>query len=62
MTCMSAPAVQKVLHLHGEIFKMRSELNEELVYEIRKDILLGDFAEDGAQFARISFGLKNLCP
>jgi NAD-dependent deacetylase len=39
----------KVLHLHGEIFKMRSELDEELVYEIRGDINLGDFAEDGAQ-------------
>ncbi len=39
----------KVLHLHGEIFKMRSELNENLVYEIRKDILLGDVADDGAQ-------------
>ena len=38
-----------VLHLHGEIFKMRSELDEELIYEIRKDILLGDVAEDGAQ-------------
>lgn len=39
----------KVLHLHGEIFKMRSERSEELVYEIRKDILLGDVAKDGAQ-------------
>src|SRR4029078_1497821 len=39
----------KVLHLHGEIFKMRSEKNEELVYEIRSDILPGDVAEDGAQ-------------
>jgi len=39
----------KVLHLHGEIFKMRSELNEELIYEIQKDILPGDVAEDGAQ-------------
>jgi len=39
----------QVLHLHGEIFKMRSEVNEELVYEIRTDILLGDKAEDGAQ-------------
>jgi NAD-dependent deacetylase len=39
----------KVLHLHGEIFKMRSELNETLVYEIKKDILLGDVAKDGAQ-------------
>jgi NAD-dependent deacetylase len=39
----------KVLHLHGEIFKMRSDLDENLIYEIRKDILLGDVADDGAQ-------------
>lgn len=39
----------KVLHLHGEIFKMRSERNEYLIYPIREDIKLGDFAEDGAQ-------------
>jgi NAD-dependent deacetylase len=39
----------KVLHLHGEIFKMRSELDEELVYEIRGDIKVGDLAEDGGQ-------------
>lgn len=38
-----------ILHLHGEIFKMRSEFDEELIYEIKKDILLGDVAEDGAQ-------------
>lgn len=38
-----------VLHLHGEIFKMRSERNEHLVYEIRDDIHLGEVAEDGAQ-------------
>jgi NAD-dependent deacetylase len=38
-----------ILHLHGEIFKMRSEKNESLVYEIRSDIRLGDTAEDGAQ-------------
>ncbi len=40
----------KVLHLHGEIFKMRSEHSEALITEIRKDILLGDVAEDGAQY------------
>src|SRR5215211_7537758 len=39
----------KVLHLHGEIFKMRSEKNESLVKEIRGDIKLGDCAEDGCQ-------------
>ena len=39
----------KVLHLHGQIFQMRSESDEELVYAIREDILLGQLAEDGAQ-------------
>ncbi len=38
-----------VLHLHGEIFKMRSEQDEELIYEIKGDIRMGDKAEDGAQ-------------
>lgn len=39
----------QVLHLHGEIFKMRSEAAEHLVYHIENDIALGDKAEDGAQ-------------
>ena len=39
----------KVMHLHGEILKMRSEDNEDLVYPIREDILWGQKAEDGAQ-------------
>lgn len=39
----------RVLHLHGEIFKMRSEVNDHLIYEIREDIKLGDRADDGAQ-------------
>lgn len=38
-----------VLHLHGEIFKMRSERDEQLIYEIRGDINLGDKADDGSQ-------------
>jgi NAD-dependent deacetylase len=38
-----------VLHLHGEIFKMRSERDETIIKEIRGDIKLGDMAEDGAQ-------------
>jgi len=38
-----------VLHLHGEIFKMRSVDNEELIFDIRGDIHLGDKATDGAQ-------------
>ncbi len=39
----------RVLHLHGEIFKMRSELNESIVYPIREDIKFGDKAPDGGQ-------------
>jgi NAD-dependent deacetylase len=38
-----------IIHLHGEILKMRSERNEELVYEIKGDIAIGDKAADGAQ-------------
>lgn len=38
-----------ILHLHGEILKMRSEHDEHLIYDIRDDIVLGDKAEDGAQ-------------
>ncbi|MFM9910894.1 MAG: SIR2 family NAD-dependent protein deacylase [Chitinophagaceae bacterium] len=40
---------KNILHLHGEIFKMRSEKNEELIYEIHEDIKIGDRADDGAQ-------------
>lgn len=39
----------KVLHLHGEILKMRSEKNELLIYDITDDIRIGDLAADGAQ-------------
>lgn len=39
----------KVLHLHGEIFKMRSEKNESLVYDVRDDMQIGDRGGDGAQ-------------
>lgn len=39
----------KILHLHGEILKMRSEKDESLVYSIDGDIKMGDTAEDGAQ-------------
>ncbi len=39
----------RVLHLHGEIFKMRSERNPKLIYDIHGDINIGDRAEDNAQ-------------
>ena len=40
----------KVLHLHGEIFKMRSEKSFSFVRETRGDIMIGDCAEDGCQY------------
>lgn len=39
----------QVLHLHGEIFKMRSEQLITPTYEIRGDIKIGDLAPDGCQ-------------
>ena len=39
----------KVLHLHGELLKVRSTKNENLVYPWKKDILLGDTCEENAQ-------------
>jgi len=39
----------KIIHLHGEIFKMRSEYDEGLVYPVSGDINMGDLAEDGGQ-------------
>src|SRR3982751_1699718 len=39
----------KVLHLHGEILKMRSEKNESPVFPIEGDINPGDLAPDGGQ-------------
>lgn len=40
-----------VLHLHGEIFKMRSvnDHDEQHILEIREDIRLGDLGPDGGQ-------------
>jgi len=40
---------KNVLHLHGEILKMRSEINENVVLPITTDIRLGDLAPDGHQ-------------
>ncbi len=41
---------KNVLHLHGEIFKMRGEKDINTFYKIRDDIILGDIAPDGTQF------------
>lgn len=40
---------KNVLHLHGEIFKMRSERNEEIILDIKEDIHHGDLCKDGYQ-------------
>ncbi|MES2702352.1 MAG: Sir2 family NAD-dependent protein deacetylase [Bacteroidota bacterium] len=40
----------KVLHLHGEIMKMRSETDENRLYPITGDITVGQCAADGGQF------------
>ena len=39
----------KVIHLHGELSKVRSENSTEFVYPYDKDIKIGDLAEDGHQ-------------
>ncbi len=40
---------KNVIHLHGEIFKMRSESDENTFYEITDDIGFGQKATDGSQ-------------
>lgn len=40
----------KVIHLHGEIFRMCSERDRSIVAEIRDDIRLGHMAADGHQY------------
>jgi len=39
-----------VLHLHGQIFRMRSDIDRSCVTEIRGDINLGDLTAKGHQF------------
>ena len=40
---------KNVIHLHGEIFKMRSEKDANTFYEIKDEIHFGDKAPDGFQ-------------
>jgi NAD-dependent deacetylase len=39
-----------VLHLHGEIMKMRSDRDPDVLYDYTEDIKLGQLAPDGGQF------------
>ena len=38
-----------IIHLHGELTKVRSLGNEKLIYDWRKDLLEGDLCEEGHQ-------------
>lgn len=38
-----------VLHLHGELRKVRSTTNENLIYNWENDLVIGDVAEDNSQ-------------
>lgn len=38
-----------IIHLHGELNKVRSEKNEQLIYDWSEDLVLGDVGADGAQ-------------
>ncbi len=38
-----------VLHLHGELLKVRSTINPNLIYAWKKDLILGDFCEENSQ-------------
>ncbi|HAQ38851.1 MAG TPA: NAD-dependent protein deacylase [Saprospirales bacterium] len=40
---------KNVIHLHGELFKVRSTVDEDLVYAWREDLKLGDLCEKGYQ-------------
>lgn len=40
---------ERILHLHGELFKVRSTLDPSLVYEHREPINIGDKCEKGSQ-------------
>jgi NAD-dependent deacetylase len=39
----------KIIHLHGELLKMRSSLDETLIYDCTTDIHVGDKCEKGSQ-------------
>jgi NAD-dependent deacetylase len=52
----------RVLHLHGEILKMRSEKNEQIVIPVHSDIKIGDLAPDGYQYRPAIVWFEELVP
>jgi NAD-dependent deacetylase len=41
--------MKSIIHLHGELLKVRSTADERLIYEWKKDLNLGDVCEKGSQ-------------
>ena len=39
----------KIIHLHGELMKSRSSIDDSLIYKQEEDINIGDFCEKGSQ-------------
>ena len=52
----------KALHLHGEILKMRSEKNEQIIIPVHGDIKIGDLAPDGHQYRPAIVWFEELVP
>ena len=52
----------KVMHLHGEILKMRSEKNEQITMPVYGDIKIGDLAPDGCQYRPAIVWFEELVP
>lgn len=40
---------KKIIHLHGELLKVRSDRNPDLIYAWQEDLMLGQRADDGSQ-------------
>ena len=40
---------KNIIHLHGEIFKVRSSTNSNEIFYTEEDVLLGDLAKDGSR-------------
>ncbi len=53
---------RNVLHLHGEILKMRSVLSETRLFDITGDIKLGDLAPDGGQLRPAIVWFEEMVP
>jgi len=51
---------KNVMHLHGELLKVRSTTNLNLVYDWTTDLNMGDVCEENAQLDHILYGLEKM--